>query len=62
MTMPPANHPIWPIIRMIVAAGCCCLVLLVTANNFDVGELKAAGTVGVASLAFDMLKKNLAKG
>jgi hypothetical protein len=38
-----------------------CGILLITATNFDSGELKAAGGVGIASLAFDLVKRMLAK-
>lgn len=55
------RHPCWPIIRSAVIGAVACGMLAITATSFDSGELKAAGGVGVASLAFDLVKRMLAK-
>lgn len=60
MTFPDAKHPIWPIIRSVVLFAGAALLLNVTASSFDAGELKAAGGVGAASLAFDIIKRAFA--
>jgi len=61
MTLSDGRHPIWSILRMAVLMGGACLILSITASHFDAGELKAAGGVGAASLAFDLLKRALVK-
>ena len=55
------RHPCWAILRSAVFGAVACGILLITATNFDSGELKAAGGVGIASLAFDLVKRMLAK-
>lgn len=60
MTLPDAKHPIWSIIRSVVLFGGAALILQMTATSFDAGELKAAGGVGAASLAFDLIKRAFA--
>ncbi len=54
------RHPIWAIIRMGVLGSVAIGVLQVTASNFDSGELKAAGAVTLASVIFDVLKRQFA--
>jgi len=61
MLLSDPRHPIWPIIRSAVIGVVACGILMITATHFDSGELKAAGGVGVASLAFDLIKRMLAK-
>ena len=61
MSLSDPRHPIWSIIRSAVIGMVACGILMITATNFDSGELKAAGGVGVASLAFDLVKRMLAK-
>ncbi len=60
MKLPDAKHPIWSIIRMAVLFGGAAMILHTTATHFDSGELVAAGGVGAASLAFDIIKRALA--
>ena len=55
------RHPIWPIIRTGVVMAGACVMLSITATSFDSGELKAVGGVGFASIAFDLVKKLIAK-
>jgi hypothetical protein len=55
------RHPIWPIIRTGVVMAGACVMLSITATSFDSGELKAVGGVGVASVAFDLVKRMIAK-
>ena len=61
MGLSDPRHPLWSILRSAVIGAVACAVLLITASNFDSGELKAAGGVGIASLAFDLIKRMLAK-
>jgi hypothetical protein len=60
MKLPDAKHPIWSIIRMAVMFGGAALILNTTATHFDSGEIAAAGGVGAASLAFDLIKRAIA--
>jgi len=55
------RHPCWAILRSAVLGAVACGILAITATHFDSGELKAAGGMGVASLAFDLVKRVLAK-
>lgn len=55
------RHPIWPILRTAVVMAGACAMLSITATQFDGGELKAVGGVGAASLAFDVIKRLIAK-
>lgn len=55
------RHPIWSVLRSAVIMGGACAMLSITASQFDAGELKAAGGVGMASLAFDLIKRLVAK-
>jgi hypothetical protein len=61
MGLSDPRHPIWPIIRTASLMLCATLLLHVTATNFDLGEMKTIGGVGVASLAFDVIKRLIAK-
>jgi len=61
MALSDPRHPIWPIIRSAVIGVVACGILMITATHFDAGELQAAGGVGVASLAFDLITRMLAK-
>jgi len=61
MGLSDPRHPIWSILRSAVIGAVACGLLSVTASHFDSGELKAAGGVGMASLAFDLVKRLLAK-
>jgi len=51
------RHPLWSIIRMGVLFTGCIGVLHITATHFDLGELRAAGVVGLLSVVFDMAKR-----
>lgn len=55
------QHPIWSIIRTVVVMAGACAMLSITATSFDSGELKAVGGVGIASVAFDLVKRLVAK-
>ena len=55
------RHPIWSVIRTAVIMGGACVMLSITATSFDSGELKAVGGVGLASVAFDLVKRMIAK-
>lgn len=55
------KHPIWSLLRSVVIMGGACLMLSITASHFDSGELKAVGGVGLASVAFDIVKKLVSK-
>lgn len=55
------KHPLWSILRMAVIGVVAIGVLQVTAASFDAGELKAAGGVALASVVFDVLKRQLSK-
>lgn len=55
------KHPIWSILRSAVVMGGACLMLSITATQFDSGELKAVGGVGLASVAYDVMKKLVLK-
>lgn len=55
------RHPIWSIFRTVALMLCATLLLHVTATHFDGGELKAVGGVGLASVAFDVIKRLIAK-
>ena len=59
MSLSDAKHPVWPIIRMAVMFTGATLILHETATSFDSGEMLAAGGVGAASLAFDLIKRTL---
>ena len=54
------RHPFWSILRMGVVFAGAIGVLQVTASTFDLGELKAAGAVGLLTLVFDVIKRQLA--
>lgn len=51
------RHPLWSIVRMSVLFAGTIGVLHVTATHFDIGELKAAGVVGLLSVVFDVAKR-----
>lgn len=55
------RHPIWSVIRTTVVMAGACVMLSITATSFDRGELKAVGGVGLASVAFDIVKRMVAK-
>jgi hypothetical protein len=59
MPLSDAKHPIWPIVRMAVMFAGAALILHETATSFDSGEMMAAGGVGAASLAFDLIKRTI---
>ena len=61
MGLSDPRHPLWSIIRTVALMLCATLILHVTASHFDSGEMKAAGGVGITSLAFDLIKRMLAK-
>jgi hypothetical protein len=54
------KHPLWSILRMAVIGAVAIGVLQVTASSFDYGEMKAAGGVALASVIFDVLKRQFA--
>jgi hypothetical protein len=61
MGLSDPRHPLWSIIRTASLMLCATLLLHVTATSFDLGEMKTIGGVGVASVAFDVIKRLIAK-
>jgi len=51
------THPLWSILRMAVVFAAGIITLHVTATHFDLGEIKAAGTVALLTAVFDIAKR-----
>lgn len=50
ITRLPRNHPVWPVIYMVVGAGCVSFIMMVTANDLsDMSEVR--NTAGGAVMA-----------
>lgn len=56
------THPIWPILRTLLATVAAGIVLASTATSFDATEAKAVGGIGGSVAVIELLKRQLTKG
>jgi hypothetical protein len=55
----PHHHPVWGLLRVVTLTLCACLVLYVTATNFDATEITALAGITGSAAVIEFAKRKL---